>query len=95
MFKTFFRWYTKEAAKRIKTVRDIRSTDDPKAAQIPIGFSQPISEPFRARAYCTAESYDFNKLSTLIEKEYRMLPYMADQVYHFYLSKDYQDIKNS
>jgi uncharacterized Rmd1/YagE family protein len=95
MFRSLFRYYTKESAKRIKTIRDIKSGDDLQSSQIPMGFSQPMMEPFRARAYCTAESYDFKKLSELIHREYRMLPYMADEVYHVYLSKEYQEIKDS
>jgi uncharacterized Rmd1/YagE family protein len=95
MFRLFCRQYSKETAKRIKTVRDIKSMDDPQASQIPMGFSQPMAEPFKARAFCTAESYDFTKLSKLIHSEYRMLPFMADQVYHFYLSKEYQEIKDT
>ncbi|KAI8817962.1 uncharacterized protein EV422DRAFT_499524 [Fimicolochytrium jonesii] len=39
----------------------------------------------RATAYCTAEAYNFSELLPLLQRNYLLLPFIADDVYHIRL----------
>jgi uncharacterized Rmd1/YagE family protein len=69
--------------------------DDPQSSHIPTGFTQPVQEASKARGYCVAEQFNFPLLYEFLKKKYTLLPYLADDVYHLYLSNEYQEIKSN
>lgn len=75
------------STKRKRGVRDIKSGDEP--PQFSQGaFSAPMPEPMRATAYCTAESFDWNKLKDQLTLHYKLMPFMADDVFRVQMTNE-------
>jgi uncharacterized Rmd1/YagE family protein len=49
------------------------------------------AERTRATAFCTAEKYDFDLLKPLLQKQYVLNPYLAEDVFHIKLVSRHEE----
>lgn len=77
-------------SKRIKGVRSVKP--EPMQSTLPPPLVGLDPERSRATAFCTAEKYDFEALKPLLQHQYIVNPYLAEDVYHIKLvSKQEED----
>ncbi|KAI9344816.1 hypothetical protein DFJ73DRAFT_839785 [Zopfochytrium polystomum] len=72
---------SKPTSKKKKGFRDVGSDDDFDGSSITF-TAAPSIEPLRAIAFSTAENYDFARLLPVLQREYILQPYIADDVFH-------------